>query len=206
MSEPLRRRLVGGLVLIGVLWLLAFLLPPPQSAEEREDDTVVIDLRTGEVIAESPSNPTPADVLPPPELPALEASPPTVVAAPTPLARPATAAPVPTPATAPPATPRSSPAASPRPAPTPPPPAAPLAGWWVQVGAYASREGAEQVRESLRVAGLPAVVQTIGSGAREVHRVRIGPHADRTQAESAQARAVLLGYTQATVLRVEGGP
>jgi cell division protein FtsN len=74
-------------------------------------------------------------------------------------------------------------------------------GWWVQVGAYSAREAAEQVRETLRVADLPAVVQSASVQGRPVHRVRIGPYPAAAQAESAQARAVLLGHAQATVFR-----
>ena len=73
-------------------------------------------------------------------------------------------------------------------------------GWWVQVGAYSAREGAEQVRETLRVADLPARVVSAAVNGKTVHRVRVGPYASATQAESAQARSVLLGYANAAVI------
>jgi len=72
--------------------------------------------------------------------------------------------------------------------------------FWVQVGAYGTRESAEQVRESLGVAGLSARVVSAEVNGKQVHRVRIGPFNGRTDAESAHARAVLLGYSNAQVV------
>ena len=87
--------------------------------------------------------------------------------------------------------------------PTPTPPAAPAPAdvYWVQVGAYGTREGAEQVRASLDVAGLTARVVSVEVNGKSFHRVRIGPLDSRGAAESAQARAVLLGYANAQVTR-----
>lgn len=193
MDERLRRRLVGGLVLLAGLWLLAFLIPNPPAPGERSEEQVVIDLRSPE--ASMARAATPATELPaPPVTPAPE--PQDARAQPPP--RQTTASPT--------STPRPTLIATPTPRPAPPT-APPLdtapAGttWWVQVGAYSAREAAEQVRETLRVADLPAVVQSASVEGRPVHRVRIGPFPAAAQAESAQARAVLLGHAQATVFR-----
>lgn len=182
MDERLRRRLVGGLVLLAGLWLLAFLIPDPPAPGARSQEQVVIDLRS-------------------PDAPVARGA---GAASPPPTAAPQQAqTPAPPPAATATPTPRPSPTPSRAPAaPTvPPADAATTLAWWVQVGAYSAREAAEQVRETLRVADLPAVVQSARVDGRDVHRVRIGPYPAAAQAESAQARAVLLGHAQATVFR-----
>ncbi len=207
MDERLKRRLVGGVLLIAVAWVVAALLPPPAPPGARQDETVVFDLRQPDAPAVVPGAPTPesaaegataepatdaadntgSETVPDagewPE-PAMPAATPRPTSAPTP--PPQRAVPTPTPAR-----------------PTPPPPVAapaPAGSWWVQVGAYSAREGAEQVRETLRVADLPARVESAAVNGRTIHRVRIGPYGNQAQAESAQARSVLLGYANATVL------
>lgn len=193
MDERLRRRLIGGLVLLAALWLLAFLLPEPSAPGAGDEARVVIDLRAPEASLERPEtnteptlvrrSPTPAVLAPSEPVPADEATAARTTPAPRPTAPPAAVTPTPQATRSPPAEPATA------------------EGWWVQVGAYSAREAAEQVRETLRVADLPAVVQSASVQGRPVHRVRIGPYPAAAQAESAQARAVLLGHAQATVFR-----
>lgn len=184
MDERLRRRLVGGLVLLAGLWLLAFLIPDPPAPGARSQEQVVIDLRTPDApVARGAGAASPPPTAAPQQA-QTPAPPPAATATPTPRPRPS-----PTPSRAP-----AAPTA-------PPADAATTLAWWVQVGAYSAREAAEQVRETLRVADLPAVVQSARVDGRDVHRVRIGPYPAAAQAESAQARAVLLGHAQATVFR-----
>jgi len=67
------------------------------------------------------------------------------------------------------------------PAPQPPPAAAPAADgeWFVQVGAFGSRDNAEALVTRLRGDGYQAFLTTIGS----LHRVRVGPYTDRAEAD-----------------------
>lgn len=204
MDDTLKRRLVGGLLLIGIAWLLAALLPAPPPPGERNEQTTVFDLRDPDApprttVDSAAVEPPPASATAPIEgrgegtdddaagdWPVADMADP-------PPARPAPSA---APQQA-----RVTPAPRPTPAPTVAPSAAPAGGWWVQVGAYSAREGAEQVRETLRVADLPARVVSAAVNGKTVHRVRVGPYTSETQAESAQARAVLLGHPNATVIR-----
>lgn len=198
MDEALIRRLLGGVVLIAVAWLFAALLPPPKPVTERSEDTVVIDLRPVEV-AELPSLPMPVaddeDDARAPPVPVMRESRPTPVATQAARAEPQPTV-MPTPAV------RANVTSTPRPtvAPTPAPQPEVAGQFWVQVGAYGTRENAEQVRESLGVAGLSARVVSADVSGRVIHRVRIGPFKNRGEAESAHARAVLLGYANAQVV------
>lgn len=231
MNERLKRRLVGGGVLLVGLWALAFLIPDPPPPGSRDEQQVVIDLRSPEASLErtapTQGEPTGLQARLEPDLrsasdaitePRMQ-GPATGSATQGPAAGPATQGPatgptLPPQASAPAAaTPTPTAPSGPRPTPlvTPPPsvavaapssvPATPSSGWWVQVGAYSAREAAEQVREKLRIADLPAVVQSAQVEGRTIHRVRIGPYPASAPAESAQARAVLLGHTQATIFR-----
>jgi len=67
------------------------------------------------------------------------------------------------------------------PAPQPPPAPAPAADgeWFVQVGAFGSLDNAEALVSRLRSDGYEAFLTTIGS----LHRVRVGPYADRAEAD-----------------------
>lgn len=58
----------------------------------------------------------------------------------------------------------------------------------VQVVAVRSRSGANDLLARLKGAGLSAYIETIKTPDGEVHRVRLGPYASRSQAEAAQAR------------------
>lgn len=209
MDEALLRRLLGGGVLLVLAWLVAALLPPPKPVTERDEDTVVIDLRPVEAAppAEGPQavdDAMPADpadtaeASDAPAAPRSETAPQASV--PTPAVAPRQPQETPPPSRAP--TPAVRPSATPAPRPSPtaaqaPPPAG---QFWVQVGAYGTRESAEQVRESLGVAGLSARVISAEVNGKQLHRVRIGPFKGRGDAESAQARAVLLGYSNAQVV------
>lgn len=204
MDDTLKRRLVGGLLLIGLAWLLAALLPAPPPPGERSEQTTVFDLRNPDAPARTTVD---AAAVQPSAVPTPPAAAPDATddaAGDWPMAD----VPDPAPAVAqpkPPVVARTPPVATPAPRPTPAPTVAPSAapsgGWWVQVGAYSAREGAEQVRETLRVADLPARVLSAAVNGKTIHRVRVGPYSSETQAESAQARAVLLGHANATVIR-----
>ncbi|WP_028839599.1 SPOR domain-containing protein [Thermomonas fusca] len=72
--------------------------------------------------------------------------------------------------------------------------AAPLAAvaagdFAVSFGSYASSTDADKVIAALTAAGLPGYREAVALGDRQAQRVRIGPFADRTTAESARLRA-----------------
>ncbi len=122
------------------------------------------------------------------------AAPPPVVRLPVPEAittAPPTAAP---PAAAPPAAARPT---------TAPPKAAPVdptaTRFYVQVGTFATRERAEAARKDFTKRGFEVTINETTSGARRLHRVRIGPVADRAAAVALEARLRPLAPDRAIV-------
>jgi DedD protein len=122
------------------------------------------------------------------------AAPPPVVRLPVPEAittAPPTAAP---PAAAPPAAARPT---------TAPPKAAPVdptaTRFYVQVGTFATRERAEAARKDFTKRGFEVIINETTSGARRLHRVRIGPVADRAAAVALEARLRPLAPDRAIV-------
>lgn len=59
-------------------------------------------------------------------------------------------------------------------------------GWAVQLGAFKSEAEANKLRDRLRTANIAAFVDRNGSGDDALWRVRAGPYADRSGAESAR--------------------
>jgi DedD protein len=72
---------------------------------------------------------------------------------------------------------------SPAPAPTPPKPG----GWMVQVGAFRSRENAESLVAQLKRKGHAATIVRNAAVPNAPHIVRVGPFADRAEADRAAA-------------------
>ena len=203
MDTALRNRLTGAviLVLLAVLLLPELLTgaggtatrtPSPAGATPEGDapegdaplQTLQIDLSG---TARGPAG----SALPPPEvtdgladdLEVDPAAPPPVVRLPVPEA--ITTAP---PAAAPPTA--APPAAAP---PTAAPPAAapvdPTAmRFYVQVGTFATRERAETAQKDLARRGFKVIINETTSGARRLHRVRVGPVADRAAAVALEAQ------------------
>jgi DedD protein len=124
-----------------------------------------------------PAVPPPVVRLPVPEV-ALTVAPPT--------AAPPTAAP---PAAAPPT--------------AAPPKAAPVDStatrFYVQVGTFTTRERAEAARKDFTKRGFEVIINETTSGARRLHRVRIGPVADRAAAVALEARLRPLAPDRAIV-------
>lgn len=122
------------------------------------------------------------------------AAPPPVVRLPVPEAittAPPTAAP---PAAAPPAAARP-PAAPPKAAPVDPT----ATRFYVQVGTFTTRERAEAARKDFTKRGFEVIINETTSGARRLHRVRIGPVADRAAAVALEARLRPLAPDRAIV-------
>ena len=145
--------------------------PPPPEAMDGQAEGLDVD----------PAAPPPVVRLPVPE--AITTAPPT--------AAPPAAAP---PAAAPPAAAR----------PTTAPPKAPLVDptatrFYVQVGTFATRERAESARKDFTKRGFEVIINETTSGARRLHRVRIGPVADRAAAVALEARLRPLAPDRAIV-------
>jgi DedD protein len=122
------------------------------------------------------------------------AAPPPVVRLPVPEAittAPPTAAP---PAAAPPAAARPT-AAPPKAAPVDPT----ATRFYVQVGTFTTRERAEAARKDFTKRGFEVIINETTSGARRLHRVRIGPVADRAAAVALEARLRPLAPDRAIV-------
>lgn len=70
-------------------------------------------------------------------------------------------------------------------------------GWFVQVGAYRSRAGADRVVGELAGKGYKAFVSPLDG----LNRVRVGPFAERGAADAAAAEIERLGHPNPRVLR-----
>jgi DedD protein len=136
------------------------------------------------------SEPTPSAVPKPPVSAAPKASIPAESVKPAP----PKAAPAPKPAAKPPVA-ASKPEPKPKPevaasAPKPtPPPAATGGSWYVQVGAYAQLERAEEVRGRIKAAGVSSMVAPTETAKGTLYRVRCGPY-PRAQADAIRERLV----------------
>lgn len=92
-------------------------------------------------------------------------------------------------ATAPrPSTTPSTPAAPPAPEPAPRPAAAAV-GFAVQLGAFSNAAEAQRLQDRARSAGFSAFVEPVSTGSGTLHRVRIGPVADRAAADALRTQA-----------------
>ena len=204
MDTALRNRLTGAVILV----LLAVLLLPelltgaggtatrtPSTAGATPEggaplQTLQIDL-SGTARGPAGSAPPPPEVMDDQAegLDVDPAAPPPVVRLPVPEA--ITTAP---PTTAPPAA--VPPAAT-------PPTAAPVdpttTRFYVQVGTFATRERAETAQKDLARRGVKVIINETTSGARRLHRVRVGPVADRAAAVALEARLRSLAPDRAIV-------
>jgi cell division septation protein DedD len=108
-------------------------------------------------------------------------------------ARPVAAAPKPEPKPAPkPEAPKPEPAkpvvTAPAPAPKPAAPAASSVGFAVQLGAFAQAADANALRDKVRAAGFSAFVEQVRTDNGVLNRVRVGPVANRADAEQLKAQ------------------
>ena len=79
--------------------------------------------------------------------------------------------------------------AKPEPAkPTPSVPAAAGTGFAVQLGAFGKAEDANALRDKVRAAGFSAFVEQVSTDKGALHRVRVGPVANRSDAEQLRAQ------------------
>ena len=84
-----------------------------------------------------------------------------------------------------------------------PPTAAPVdpttTRFFVQVGTFATRERAETAQKDLARRGFKVIINETTSGVRRLHRVRVGPVADRAAAVALEARLRSLAPDRAIV-------
>ena len=194
MDTALRNRLTGAVILV----LLAVLLLPelltgaggtatrtPSPADARPEGDAP--LQTLQIDLSGTARGPAGSALPPPEvtdgladdLEVDPAAPPPVVRLPVPEA--STTAPQ---AAAPPAAAPVDPTAT---------------RFYVQVGTFATRERAETAQKDLARRGFKVIINETTSGARRLHRVRVGPVADRAAAVALEAQLRSLAPDRAIV-------
>jgi DedD protein len=86
------------------------------------------------------------------------------------------------------------------PAPAPREPAVAAGDWVVQVGAFGSADSARKLAQELTSAGFRAFVSPVARSGKTLHRVRVGPEADRSAAEQL-ARRLAARKLPASVVR-----
>ncbi|NDA42184.1 MAG: SPOR domain-containing protein [Gammaproteobacteria bacterium] len=204
MDTVLKHRLTGAviLVLLAVLLLPELLTGSGQTSRARaaadaangEERSIRIDLTeaaSSPAAAAAPEANEPAAVaLPVPPSPPVEAE-----AAPAAPVAPATA--VPAPATAVPA-PVVAASAAPAAA-TPSAAAVPAAAYYVQIGVFENKASARNLERKLRDKGFKPVVDEIQRSGKTLHRVRVGPEADRASANALRARLETAGHKGSVV-------
>lgn len=66
--------------------------------------------------------------------------------------------------------------------------------WAVQIGSFSDKQNADRLAAELREAGYPAFLSQITADGRTLHRVRVGPQADRQASEAMRTRLSADGY------------
>jgi DedD protein len=198
MDAPLKQRLIGAAVLVALAVIfLPMLVDGPEPPSATSDVPIEIptaparDFETRELPLDLPA-PAPAPLPPtaavaddPNRVVSVEVEP-----APRVDALPEDVLSTPAPA----ATPAATPAPTPAPAPaTPPPGAAPSAApgnrYVVNLGTYANASNASALVASLKAAGLAAYAEATQVEGKPAQRVRLGPYAQRGEAEAARLKA-----------------
>jgi cell division protein FtsN len=75
--------------------------------------------------------------------------------------------------------------------------------YYIQVGAYARDEDAEQQRAKLGMSGLVGRVTEREQAGKLVYRVRVGPYDTRGEADGAKEQAIAAGFPEAALVRVQ---
>jgi DedD protein len=218
MDEALKARLIGAAVLVAIAVLLIPELlsgrksvePVTEEAGPRGSRTFTIELgggagqsvRTPTTVTTAPAplpgtQPPAATVAAPvaePAAPAETTPPPAEVAA-----APVEHEPVPPPAAEPSVVPPTvTPPGGGKPA-SPPASAPSRGGWAVQVGAFGTADAAAKLVRDLSGAGYRAFVSPVARGGKTLHRVRVGPEADKGDAEQLAGRLKARGLPATVV-------
>lgn len=171
MDTPLKQRLIGAAVLVALAVIFLPMLiggPEPETGEDTRPVSLDLPARTDRQFeTRDLALPTPAST-PPPAEPVLPQAAPEVAPQTTPDTPP------------PPATPPKSPA--------PPVAVASAHGQWaVHLGLYANAGNAQSLVRQLKAQGIPAYSEAVAmSNGKPAQRVRVGPFAQRVEAESAR--------------------
>ena len=200
MDTALRNRLTGAALLI----LLAVILLPEMLTGEGGARSVPTETVAG---VDQPVQTYDFDLSEQTEVPppAVEAPAPTPASTVPPSLPPAAA--TTTPATPPPAAPvvaatppkvESKPAVEPKPVTASKPVPAPETGYFVQIGVFSNQASANRLATELRKKKFAVVVTKI-DGAKPLHRVRVGPEADRKAAEALAKRLASAGHKGSVV-------
>ena len=200
MDTALRNRLTGAALLI----LLAVILLPEMLTGEGGARAVPTETVAG---VDQPVQTYDFDLSEQAEVPppAVEAPAPTPASTVPPSLPPAAA--TTTPATPPPAAPvvaatppkvESKPAVEPKPVTASKPVPAPETGYFVQIGVFSNQASANRLATELRKKKFAVVVTKI-DGAKPLHRVRVGPEADRKAAEALAKRLASAGHKGSVV-------
>lgn len=176
MDESLKARLIGGAVLVALVVLLVpeILSGPRSSPAEPDAAAGTRGTRTYTIDLGGGT--------------AMPAVPEPVPAQPEPEAAPA-AKPEPPPA----------PVAATEPAPKAPASSVTRGAWAVQVGAFGSADSARKLVKELGAAGYQAYEAPTSRSGRTLHRVRVGPEADRADADQLAARLKARGLPATVV-------
>jgi DedD protein len=67
-------------------------------------------------------------------------------------------------------------------------------GWFVQIGTFGQRANADRLVGNLSALGFTAVVSTTERSGKPMHRVRVGPAADRAEVDTLAARLAAAGH------------
>lgn len=208
MDEVLKARLIGAAVLVAIAVLLIPELlsgrktaePVAEEAGPRGSRTFTIELGGG--AGQSVRTPTTVTTAPEP-LPSAPAPAATVAAPVTEPATPVETTPPPAEVVAAPVErePVPPPAAGPTVAkPAPAPASVPSRGGWaVQVGAFGSADTAAKLVRDLSGAGYRAFVSPVARGGKTLHRVRVGPEADKGDAAQLATRLKARGLPATVV-------
>ncbi len=207
MEVRVRERLIGALVLVAIVVLLVPAIlkgrapapaEPPPAQSRRVEMPVGNEMLAADDVASLPDPDLTTD------LPQSGAPLPTPTPTPTPDPLPPAATLIEAPAKAPTAAPKSAAPEDPTAKPAPkrlPDPApirtAPPAGgtaWAVQLGAFSSRDKADQLVATLKKRGYAAFVLEYRASGKVLYRVRVGPEQDRSRSEATAARLAKDGY------------
>lgn len=182
LKQRARRRLIGAIALLAALVLILPMVLDKEPKRASNEISVHIPMAQ-----QTPTN----TELAPPE-PAPEPAPTPEPAPPEPVAAPEPPAPPPTPTEIPPVAAVHTPAKP-----------SGAAAFFVQVGVFSKSENAKSIQTKLSRAKLPAFVEQIKTSAGARTRVRVGPFADRSDADAALEKVKRAGEKSAVVVKAD---